>query len=50
MDTVRRFKGLEAPVVILWGLGGPYCVPAFPHGFRPRLVRGNETLMEIWNR
>ena len=22
MDTVRRFKGLEAPVVILWGLDG----------------------------
>ena len=22
MDTVRRFKGLEASVVILWGLDG----------------------------
>ena len=22
MDTVRRFKGLESPVVILWGLDG----------------------------
>ena len=22
LDTVKRFKGLEAPVVFLWGLGG----------------------------
>ena len=22
MDTVRRFKGLEAPIVILWGIDG----------------------------
>lgn len=22
MDPVRRFKGLEAPIVILWGIDG----------------------------
>ena len=22
LDTVKRFKGLESPVVFLWGLGG----------------------------